>query len=69
VTLARYGRDAFSVELMQMTPPGGFNASNGSMVRDWAQLVKRGDVLRVAAWYDAPENGFVRAVYEAAANL
>ena len=28
-----YGRDAFSVELMQMTPPWGWNASNASQVR------------------------------------
>ena len=27
-----YGRDAFSVELMQTPPPGGWNASNASQV-------------------------------------
>ena len=36
-----YGRDAFSVELMQMTPPWGWNASNASQVRLRSLFKKR----------------------------
>ena len=64
-----YGRDAFSVELMQMTPPWGWNASNESQVADWAALVARGDSMLIQPWYNSSQNVFVKKVYETAATL
>ena len=34
---------------------------------DWARLVTRGDSLLAVPWYNATQNVFVKAVYEAAA--
>lgn len=70
-----YGRDAFSFELMQLTP-GGSTSNNPSkkkiydnrtLIENWIPLVQRGDILRVDAWYNSTTNVFVKQVYENAA--
>ena len=64
----RYGRDAFSFQLMQF-PPGMDNnkAYTNQTVLDWyTPVVKRGDALLMYPWYNASENVFVKRLYEMA---
>jgi hypothetical protein len=69
-----YGRDAFVFELMQF-PPGGSPAgqepiyNNQSLLKAYASIVKRGDILRYQGWYNDTVNVFVKRVYEMAATM
>lgn len=51
---------AYSLQLMQFE-------SGGQPIAPWVALVDEGDVLTYAAWYDAPDNTWIKSIYDAAA--